>query len=403
MKRHLATLLLALPLLLGAYTATAQEVKVPNSDWTVTPSSPTSGENVTIQYTGNQYVKDEKLTPLPTKVTITPACMTLLVGESVTLKADIYPNLTGVNKSVIWESDDPTVLSIDENGKITANAEGTAKITVKTVKNEKTAELDIAVKAIPTDCIPGTFSVGTCKKVIFSKGNLQYQPSSSTWRFAEHQYDLLDDDPTYNHTTSSYTSISDDWIDLFGWGTWTVNGADPWETTFLSPKYETGVSGAGEFENVCKEGIGDGKWMTLSSIEWGYLLYGRTTAMTIRFSKATVHDVNGLVLMPDNWEGTYVFANSNTYDAAFAEISNGDWTTLEAEGAVFLPAAGQREETSVRGVGSNGKYWSSTARNDLSNAKGTWSYFVGFGTGDVSSSVIEHRFEGLSVRLVHCL
>ena len=137
MKRLLATLLLALPLLLGAYTATAQEVKVPNSDWTVTPSSPTSGENVTIKYNGNQYVKDVKLTPLPTKVTITPTCMTLLVGESVTLQADIYPDLIDVNKFVIWESDNTTVLSIDENGKITANAEGTAKITVKTVKKRE--------------------------------------------------------------------------------------------------------------------------------------------------------------------------------------------------------------------------------------------------------------------------
>ena len=31
------------------------------------------------------------------------------------------------------------------------------------------------------------------KKVHFSKGNLQYQASTNTWRFAEKQYDIIGD------------------------------------------------------------------------------------------------------------------------------------------------------------------------------------------------------------------
>ena len=49
--------------------------------------------------------------------------------------------------------------------------------------------------------LPGLFSVSDNKKVSFSKGNLQYQASTNTWRFAEQQY-------LYG--------------DLFGWGTGSV-------------------------------------------------------------------------------------------------------------------------------------------------------------------------------------
>ena len=39
--------------------------------------------------------------------------------------------------------------------------------------------------------LPGSFSVSGEKKVCFSQGNLQYQGSTGTWRFATHQYDFI--------------------------------------------------------------------------------------------------------------------------------------------------------------------------------------------------------------------
>ena len=83
--------------------------------------------------------------------------------------------------------------------------------------------------------------------------------------------------------------------------------------------------------------------------------------------------------------------------AAFAAISDGDWTTLEAEGAVFLPAAGYRNGTSVGDVGSNGNYWSSTAY-DASGA-----YDVNFNSGYVDTYRSYRRGIGRSVRLVRSL
>ena len=44
---------------------------------------------------------------------------------------------------------------------------------------------------IPEGCLPGLFSVSETQQVYFSRGNLQYQASTNTWRFAEHQYDYV--------------------------------------------------------------------------------------------------------------------------------------------------------------------------------------------------------------------
>jgi len=55
---------------------------------------------------------------------------------------------------------------------------------------------------------------------------LQYQASTDTWRFAEHQWDFVGDDTDGNvfendvKCNNALTSDSyDGWIDLFGWGT----------------------------------------------------------------------------------------------------------------------------------------------------------------------------------------
>ena len=66
---------------------------------------------------------------------------------------------------------------------------------------------------VPEGIINGKFSVSAGQKVYFSKGNLQYQASTSKWRFAEHQFDCIGDD---NSNIEQYNS---GWIDLFGWGT----------------------------------------------------------------------------------------------------------------------------------------------------------------------------------------
>ena len=62
--------------------------------------------------------------------------------------------------------------------------------------------------------LPGLFTINADgDQVHFSQGNLQYQASTNTWRFAEHQYDYVGADNA--NISATYTG----WIDLFVWGT----------------------------------------------------------------------------------------------------------------------------------------------------------------------------------------
>ena len=64
---------------------------------------------------------------------------------------------------------------------------------------------------------------------------------------------------------------------------------------------------------------------------------------------------------------------------------------------IFLPAAGNRNNTSVNNQGSNGYYWSSTP----SPSNALLAYYVGFYSGGLSPANFDyHRSRGYSVRLV---
>ncbi|MBR7035054.1 MAG: hypothetical protein IKI25_04755, partial [Bacteroidales bacterium] len=78
--------------------------------------------------------------------------------------------------------------------------------------------------------IKAAFSVSADKKVYFSQGNLQYQASTGTWRFAEHQYDIIGD----GDDNANISSTNSGWIDLFGWGTSGYNGKNPYMTSTTS-------------------------------------------------------------------------------------------------------------------------------------------------------------------------
>ena len=71
-------------------------------------------------------------------------------------------------------------------------------------------------------------------------------------------------------------------------------------------------------------------------------------------------------------------------------------TALAAKGCVFLPAAGYRNGTSVNGVGSNGRYWSSSPSTSGVN----YAYRVSFYSDSLYPANNGYRYNGFSVRLV---
>ena len=288
-----------------------------------------------------------------------------------------------------------------------------------------------------------TFSVSANTQVVFSPGNLQWSATDGgftstthltadstaegTWRFAPNQWD------TIGAGNSNISSFCSGWIDLFGWGTsgWDngnycyrpysrSNSTQYSQFTSSSRGYGYGPKGLAGNYQYRESLIGDyadadwgvynaiynsrtqttdapGTWRTLTSGEWEYLLNTRYTTSGIRYAKATVNGVPGVIIVPDNWStATYALSTTNTPNSTYTTnvITSAQWTTLENAGCAFLPAAGNRDGTSVYYVSSYGQYWSANC-NVLNDA-----YAFCFGGGYLSPRCYSDRYYGLSVRLV---
>ena len=262
--------------------------------------------------------------------------------------------------------------------------------------------------------LPGAFSVSANQQVYFSQGNLQYQASTNTWRFAENQWDYV------GSANSNISPTYDGWIDLFGWGTSGWNNGNVYYQPYDSesnydpntgfgygPTNGTnyGFSLTGEYANadwgiynaVLNGGNMPGLWRALTKYELDYIFNTRSTLSGIRYAKAQVNGVNGVILLPDSWNiSVYALNYTNASAAPFTEnmITVEDWAIMESEGAVFLPAAGYRNGTAVSDVNNRGNYWSTTYY--ISEA----AYAKHFDNSGIYWVYGDRRSSGYSVRLV---
>ena len=235
-----------------------------------------------------------------------------------------------------------------------------------------------AISRAPEGALTGKFSVSASKKVYFAKGNLQYRASNNTWRFAKHQWDII------GRANKKISATYGGWIDLYCWGT----GSNPTKITYVDHS---------SF-NDWGSRMGNG-WRTLTKEEWKYVFDERKTTSGIRYAKAMVNGVKGVILLPDDWSVTnYDLSETNNNSARYDSnrISASSWNnSFTPVGAVFLPAAGNRGgRTSLVDVGSKGYYWSASSDND------SGAYCVEFGGSELSLARCYYRSVGLSVRLV---
>ena len=290
----------------------------------------------------------------------------------------------------------------------------------------------------------GKFSVSSSKQVSFSQGNLQYQASTNTWRFAENQYDYV------GNANRKPSATYNGWIDLFGWGTsgydntandpaainyqpWaqdtkelntipvdsaqncemqSITGECGWNYTFMDGSYN--VYGFGPSTNMIDEdligtsanydwgvynaisngGNKAGLWRALTDNEWSYLLDSRTNAQYL-WSHGMVDGVHGVIILSDNfskpasisWTPNAPNWRTNTYTVE-------QWATLQAIGAVFFPAAGERIGQSVHSMQEYGYYWSSTVLDE------GYARYIDFNINFIRSQMSGNRYHGFSVRLV---
>ena len=217
------------------------------------------------------------------------------------------------------------------------------------------------------------------KYVYFSSGNLQYHADMDKWRFAPNQYDYV------GEGNSNISSSYNGWIDLFGWGT----GDSPTKSSDDYNDYSMFIDwGANQIGND-----EEGTWRTLTSSEWEYILKKRKNASSLQ-GLARVADVNGCILLPDNWKRPSGVTFNSGFGSGFSQniYSVSKWQLMEEAGAIFLPAAGKRapHRNKIEYVGSEGYYWSSSKEYFLE----FWSYTLRM------SSNYSCNGNGFSVRLV---
>ncbi len=233
--------------------------------------------------------------------------------------------------------------------------------------------------------LSGLFSVSVSKQVHFSQGNLQYQASSNTWRFAEHQHDCI------GYANENMSPNYSGWIDLFVWGT---GERDP---TLMLANY-------GTFKDWGVNAISNGgnqpyMWRTLSKDEFDYLLNTRPDAAA-KWGTGYVNSTPGLILLPDDW----ILPEGYTFNAGCSNFANDwslnvytplQWNVMEAGGAVFLPAAGNTNVShpQVFYYRQRGRYWLSSP----SSFGHAFSLVIRGNDVNVSASF---RGVGISVRLV---
>ena len=368
------------------------------SDPVVVPSS--NEVNAEYMFTHYGYLKAEFKYKEGVKPTIT------LRQYTVLLEFDL--DFTGAKVNVqMPEKSDPYTITLGKDVTYVAVPDG-AVVTSQMIDNGESWTIDLdedyennksatvwyyIERTTPDNCIPALFSVSDKKQVFFSKGNLQYNPNpganKSHWRFAKHQFDYIGKD------NENISETYEGFINLFGWGMW-LEDQKTLQTEDVSDGYLPSIT-SGCF--TTSSAIGS-EWKTLTggegkNGEWYYLINSRGNG---KYGLANICDKNGLIILPDEWNLPNDFSFTPGTNGWTTNIyTSKDWEELEANGAVFLPAAGFRGGDGLDDIGYAGRYWSSYGFNASLACR------LSFSSSKVDANNEGDRYGGYSVRLVRPL
>lgn len=280
--------------------------------------------------------------------------------NTITLQngSDSYTVNVTDSPSTIWVAMKPI-----STGDITINVDGKEK----TVSGQTlaagtiypiTLSVPIYVRNLVLYCIPHIFA----GKFYFAQSNFRFN-SSGEYEFYEKQWDY-DQNPEYNYCLATVTLDEQS----FDWNGVTV---------------KTGLH-----------------FKLLSVADWNDILYNRQTSSGLRFAKGRVCGVEGLILLPDDWQRSYyttLECNLYDYDFWFNNITEDDWTRhLEVNGAVFLPCTYNDDS-----LGIVGKYITSDLSDFSENiccCVQIYNDYIEFGLGPLPVTGIKDRL--YSVRAV---
>lgn len=370
----------------------------------------------------NKNTPDEPTTPPNASISCTPEKYEVLSGVDaefeVVVKSEMAWKATCEQANVIiTPAEGKGETSVSIKAPATGKAEtaqvifdnGKQKAVVNIVWNER-------------KLVPNAFSVSASRQVLFAPGNLQYQASTDTWRFAEHQQDIMNKNnelypggQNFDNSGNLLDFYEDPtvWIDLFGYSTA--------ETNFGVNNGASDINYHGAFIDWGSKMPAEGgnAWRTPTTEEWQYVLEERPNATALRGLATVVEgegflaeEYTGCILLPDDWAGcegvTFIPWTSNDLDDAAAKANVNNWSPEDlekmlAQGAVWLPNAGARKGSgifTVNGVNYGGYYWAASSEIDENWA---WDFDI------KNNSVADYyalqmntcvRGVGISVRLV---
>ena len=336
---------------------------------------------------------------MPTKIELNYMTLDLEPDVSFQLSANVLPKDAG-NKNVIWKSSDESVATVDQTGKVTGVAVGTATITATTEDAWLTDFCIVTVDDIPAGALTGKFSVSEDKQVYFSQGNLWL----GDWIYDRRMNtDYYFEDNQWGHQPLHDSTWVTSHKNHFFWSKF--QEITLWEL-FPDPELYAATEDViftNETETTPRQDFGviiNGKrrvglWRTLSYEEWKYLLEERP----MTYGKPRYTNWWGGVKIDDPiFHGVFIYPDDYNGD----EISprRYSWKEINDAGIAFLPVAGLRERTKITKMPGSpysiGWYWSSSS-NSKDERKACSIYFDGM---VLKYSDDTYRGTGISVRLV---
>ena len=267
-----------------------------------------------------------------TGITLDKTSIVLNAGKEQTLAVTgITPDNVN-DKTVIWSSSNPSIATVNENGNITAISEG--KVTITATANDGSGvSASCNVRVIPKEAVDFGLSV--------------YWASC-------------------NLGSNGFVASPEDYGTFFAWGETSSNRNTwayyKWYNSNIAnvTKYNSYAKTSLELEDDAAHVILGGKWRMPTKAEWQELL--------------------------NNCD--YGWQSQNGQDGLLL-------TSRKTGESIFLPAAGSKENTTIKGMNTSGNYWSSSVNTrDFQYAWG-----LNFFSGVASMSTFI-RCYGYSIRPV---
>lgn len=279
-----------------------------------------------------------------TSVELDKTTLSLLLGTSKTLNAIVQPENATYNNPVTWSSSDSAIATVDDSGKVTAVKEGTATITAQTGGKNVCCAVTV---------VPAAVDLGL--SVLWATCNLG-------------------------------ANATDDYGDYYAWGE-----TDPYYDCQYPLIWKNGITAGYDWKSY--------KWC--NGTYYSLTKYNYSDSEGIVDNKSVLEKVDDAasVKLGGNWrmptiqewaelktECTWTWTSQNGVNGSLVTGPNGN--------SIFLPAAGERNYTSLQ-RGAFGSYWSSS----LSMSYSFCARYVTFAPTGVNEKY-NYRYLGFTIRPV---